>query len=341
MRLKPLLGVIILMVTLLMGLPVSAQSVVSLSLTVYEDGYVLVNETISTANYSVVLDVPLLGQHVEGLLALDENRDVLPAEINGSNVTVYFGNASLIRLSYYTPDLTSKEGAIWTVSLQSPIPVEIILPKEGVIVDLSDIPLEIRGNIIVMPAGNVSVSYIIPIQTSTITTTSSSNGSPPTSTTAFQTSTTSTTTISTTSHSTVSTTSSSSKEHSTSSSQVASGGSSEIKWIGMGIIILLVLGGVYLYFGRNSKKAKTRSGNPKALERFRQKIEALDDLNDDERGALLFLLENGGKAPQSKVREALGLPKTTAWRMFKRLGERGLVRVYKLGRENWVELVLE
>ena len=313
------------MVTLLMGLPVSAQSVVSLSLTVYGDGYTLVNETISTANYSVVLDVPLLGQHVEGLLALDENGNVLPAEINGSNVTVYFGNASLVKLSYYTPDLTSKEGAIWTLSLYTPVPVEIVLPKDAVIVDLSDIPLEIRGNMIVMPPGNVSVSYIIPIQSTT-----SSGGS------SFSTSTTSSqTAISTTSYSTGSTTSS------TSSSQVASGGSSEIRWIGIGIIILLILGGSYLYFGRNGKKAKTLSGDPEALEKFRQKIEAMDDLNDDERGAIIFLLENGGKAPQSKVREALGLPKTTAWRMFKRLEDKGLVRIYKLGRENWVELVLE
>lgn len=114
------------------------------------------------------------------------------------------------------------------------------------------------------------------------------------------------------------------------------------KIIGALIGILVIAGGAYLYLRRRSGPEKIESGaSREALQRFREKIDSLPDLNDDERGALIYLAENGGKAPQSKVRDALGLPKTTAWRMFKRLEERGLVRVYKLGRENWVELVLE
>lgn len=106
--------------------------------------------------------------------------------------------------------------------------------------------------------------------------------------------------------------------------------------------LLVIAGGAYIYLRRRSSSEKVESGaSPEALQRFREKVDSMPDLNDDERGALIYLAENGGKAPQSKVRDALGLPKTTAWRMFKRLEERGLVRVYKLGRENWVELVLD
>ena len=102
---------------------------------------------------------------------------------------------------------------------------------------------------------------------------------------------------------------------------------------------MLVAGAAYWYLRR--PRGGVEPLGKEGLERFRKKIEGMEDLNDDERGALLYLIENGGKAPQSKVRSALGIPKTTAWRMFKRLEERGLVRVYKLGRENWVELVIE
>ncbi|ACS33075.1 helix-turn-helix transcriptional regulator [Thermococcus gammatolerans] len=336
MRLKTVLIVLTFMLAVSLTAPVGAQSLVSLSLKVYEDGYVLVNETVSTVNYSVVLDIPLLGSHVEGLLAVDQDGNILPAEVNGSNVTVYFGNASLVRLSYYTPDLTSKDGPIWTVSLQSPVPVEIVLPQNSVIVDLSDIPLEIRGNTVVMPAGNVSVSYIIPMETTTSTTTTS---------TATTTTTTSPGGGAGSTSSTTSTTTAPTTTTSTTSSTPGGGGSSGSSGIGgfWWLVLILVLVGVgvgYVYL--KNKNTRTQSAPTReSLEQFRKKIEAMNDLNDDERGALIFLLENGGKAPQSKVREALGLPKTTAWRMFRRLEEKGLVRVYKLGRENWVELVLE
>ncbi|RLF89015.1 transcriptional regulator, partial [Thermococci archaeon] len=52
--------VLMFILTLSLVVPAGAQSVVSLSLRVYEDGYVLVNETISTANYTVALEIPLL-----------------------------------------------------------------------------------------------------------------------------------------------------------------------------------------------------------------------------------------------------------------------------------------
>ncbi len=319
--------------------PAGAQSVASLSLRVYEDGYVLVNETISAANYTVALEVPLLGEYVEGLIAVDENGEILPTEINGSSVTVYFENASSVTLSYYTPGLTSKDGPVWTISLNSPIPVEITLPENSVIVDLSDIPLKIRDNVVVMPAGNVSVSYIIPMETTTTTTTSgttepttSTTTTPPGGGTGSTSPTTSTTTTPTTTASTTS-----SQQPGGSSGESSGGGA----WWVILVIVLVGAGLGYAYLWRGGRTRSRDTSNPEALERFREKIEGMEDLNDDERGALIFLVENGGKAPQSKVRDALGLPKTTAWRMFKRLEERGLVRIYKLGRENWVELVLE
>ncbi|ASJ03446.1 transcriptional regulator [Thermococcus profundus] len=353
------LTIILVSFMLFTGIPVSARSVDSIALTVYEDGYVLVNETLSTANYSVAVDIPLLGRNVEGLVATDGEGNLLPIEVNSGNVTVYFGNASTVQLSYYTPDLTSKEGAVWTVSLDSPIPVEITLPSDAVIVDLSDIPLEIRGSTILMPAGNVSVSYVIPIQVTT-TTTSSSEGQGSTRTSSSSTSSTSSTTStalpggdngsstsssSSTSPSTTTTsttTPASSTGTTTTTPGGGAGGSSAGKLAGVLVGILVIVGVAYLYLRRRSAPEKAESGsNSDALQRFREKIDSLPDLNDDERGALIYLMENGGKAPQSKVRDALGLPKTTAWRMFKRLEERGLVRVYKLGRENWVELVLD
>jgi len=349
MRLKYLL--LILMAFLLTFLPhAAAQSVEALSLEVYPDGYVLVNESVVTANYTVVLNVPLLGRDVEGLAVTDGQGNMLPFEVNGSNVTVYSGNASLVRLSYFTPDLTSKQGAVWNLTLYSPVPVRITLPDKAVIVDLNAVPLQISGNSLVMPNGTVSLSYVIPIAGSTTSSQSSSSARSSSSSSSSGQETSSTSSTSTAQ------TSSSSPGHGTSSPQSTSsqstsssnpsppappkGSSGRGLWAAVALgVIVLIAGGAYWYFRR--PRGGVEPLGKEGLERFRRKIDSMEDLNDDERGALLYLIENGGKAPQSKVRSALGIPKTTAWRMFKRLEERGLVRVYKLGRENWVELVIE
>ena len=349
MRLKyPLLILTILTLALLTSLLpyASAQSLEALSLTVYPDGYVLVNESVVTANYTVVLSVPLLGKDVEGLVVTDGRGNMLPFEVNGSNVTVYFGNASLIELSYFTPDLTSKQGAIWNLTLYSPIPVRITLPDKAVIVDLHTVPLRISGNSIVMPNGTVSLSYVIPIAGSTTSSSSQSSSSssqgtaPTSSSSSVQTSSSSPGPGSSSSTSSQSTSSPKTSSSSPSPSAPPRGSSGRGLWAAVVLgVVVLVAGGAYWYLRR--PRGGVEPLGKESLERFRKKIEGMEDLNDDERGALLYLIENGGKAPQSKVRSALGIPKTTAWRMFKRLEERGLVRVYKLGRENWVELVIE
>ncbi|AFK22569.1 winged helix-turn-helix transcriptional regulator [Pyrococcus sp. ST04] len=76
----------------------------------------------------------------------------------------------------------------------------------------------------------------------------------------------------------------------------------------------------------------------------KDKLEKLAEeysLNDEEVNAILYLLQKGGRCSQTELRKALDLPKTTAWRMVRRLEQKGLIRVYKVGRENWIELTVD
>jgi uncharacterized membrane protein len=84
---------------------------------------------------------------------------------------------------------------------------------------------------------------------------------------------------------------------------------------------------------------KGRGRSMPTREEFERKLDNVD-LNEEERRALLYLFDRGGRASQAEVREAIGLPKTTAWRMFRRLEKKGLVKVLKGRKENWVELKL-
>ncbi|WP_367883736.1 helix-turn-helix transcriptional regulator [Thermococcus peptonophilus] len=90
-----------------------------------------------------------------------------------------------------------------------------------------------------------------------------------------------------------------------------------------------------MYFIRGRK---TRKREGLTREEFEKRLRKLE-LSDEERKVLLYLYDHGRRASQAEVREALGIPKTTAWRMFQRLEKRGgLVKILKGKKENWVEL---
>nr|WP_289846395.1 MarR family transcriptional regulator [Thermococcus alcaliphilus] len=283
-------------------LALAQYTVETLELTIYEDGYVKVTQVIVPDEYTVVVDVPLMGGNVKGLMVRDENNEPLLYKLNNSILSIYFENVTAITVTYYTPDLTSKEGPLWSVNLTSEVPVTIDFPENAVIVGLNSVPLKIDKNKLVMPPGNISVSYVIERNPSSTTSGSEVEGISPTS--------------------------------------PPQGVQQETKWLlyVLPILAILIAGG-YLFIKKQPSESPTSSSSlPLSREEFQKKIENMD-LSRDEMRVLLYLYDRGGKAPQAEVKDVLRIPKTTAWRMFKRLEEKGLVKIYKKKRENWVELL--
>ncbi len=279
-------AIAVFILTLIFLIPwVSGYTVSSLVLTVYSDGYVKVTSEIVPEDYESQIQIPLLGQHAENVIVEDDSGNPLNFRVENGSILVYTEGADVVNVSYYTPDLTSKEGIVWTLNVSSGNPFTVVLPENAIVVDLSDIPLEIAGNSITMPPGNQSISYTLEGRT-----TSGGVGEVPTD-----------------------------ESHT----------------------ILLAIGGIALaagavYFGLK-KKSGSFGGRMPTREEFEAKLDNLD-LNEDEKRALLYIFDRGGQASQAEVREAIGLPKTTAWRMFKRLEKKGLVKILKGRKENWVEL---
>ena len=274
------LSIVTLTAVLFLGLVSAQYTVSSLVLTVYEDGYVRVTYQLIPDDYVSQISVHLLGEHIEDVIVEDEDGNPLNYQLNGNELTVFVGSASIVNVTYYTPDLTAKRGILWTLNVSTVEPFTVVLPENAVIVDLTDIPLRIAGNRITMPPGNQSVSYTI--------------------------------------------------EWNAENNEGGSRGDGEVATGIAALGIVLVAGAIYVTIKRRSKTPPTR-------EEFTAKLEKLD-LKDEEKRALLYLFDKGGRASQGEVREAVGLPKTTAWRMFRRLERMGLVRILKGKKENWVEL---
>ncbi|AEC52431.1 hypothetical protein PNA2_1516 [Pyrococcus sp. NA2] len=102
----------------------------------------------------------------------------------------------------------------------------------------------------------------------------------------------------------------------------------------VGIAGIGVIGGYIML--KNKRKVEKKYSEDK-LRRLAREY----NLNDDELNAIIYLIQSGGRCRQAELRKALNLPKTTVWRMIRRLEQMGLVKLYKVGRENWIELTID
>ncbi len=91
-----------------------------------------------------------------------------------------------------------------------------------------------------------------------------------------------------------------------------------------------VIGGLGLF-----SYALIRSGRL----RIRRRPVESEELRPEEKEVIQFISEKGGKVLEAELRTKFLLPKTSMWRMVRRLERRGLLRVRKVGVQNEIELV--
>jgi uncharacterized membrane protein len=148
----------------------------SLSLKVSSDGYVSIDQSISSNSSKTSVQVRLLSPIVSDFMATDQNGFPLSYEFSkgGANVTVYTLGATLVNLAYDTDALTSKNGSVWTLQFQSESNSSVILPQYSILSDVSGTPYSINQTDsspeLGLSAGRWSMSYGLPLGTSSTTT---------------------------------------------------------------------------------------------------------------------------------------------------------------------------
>lgn len=253
----------------------------SLDFTVYRDGvthtrYILiVNSTWPT------ITVPLFGSEFEDLTVVDENETVLSYTIYGSAMEIDTLGASRVSIEYDTQALTTKEGSLWSFSVNAPTDFAVKLPENSTVIDITSIPTEIRiedgGPVLLMPAGDQKVTYILGAQPK--------------------------------------------PEQALPTFYLVI-----IGVMGGGIIV-----GLALIFTRRSRRFRWDAYAKQIMEKY-------PDLRPEERTIINFLAVSGGAALEAHIRNAVGLPKSTAWRLVKGLEEKGVVVVEQIGQQNYVRL---
>ena len=140
----------------------------SVELTVYRDGLVHVSQVLFVNETFPSISLELLSSLVENVVVVkDENQTVLDYDVAGSNLTVFSLGASRVLLEYDTVELTEKESGVWTLLVQNPYNLTVYLPEESTIVYLNKMPTSIDtedGTItLALYPDEWEISYVLPI----------------------------------------------------------------------------------------------------------------------------------------------------------------------------------
>jgi uncharacterized membrane protein len=117
-------------------------------------------------------------------------------------------------------------------------------------------------------------------------------------------------------------------------SEVPQGGGNSTMILGVGLI--LVLGVAGLLYTRRTQVEAPLEDDEIDLELL---FEEHPELRMDDREALRFMAEHGGEAFAHEVRERIGIPRTSAWRMVQRLQRFEVIEEKKIGGQSLLSIV--
>ena len=148
---------------------VSEFEVESVSLTVYRDGLVHVAQTVAVNETVPSFALRLLSDSgiIENLVVADENLTALDYDATGQNITIYSLGAKAVLLEYDTASLTGKEAEVWTLAFESPYNLSVLLPEGSTIFGFNEMPDSIEINdgsiLLSLSPGVWEISYVLPI----------------------------------------------------------------------------------------------------------------------------------------------------------------------------------
>jgi len=339
----------------------------SFTITLYRDGLAHISHIIRVNDIVPEVSLPLLSESVNNILVLDENETLLEYEIDGSNITIFTLGAEKVTLEYETWLLTSMKAGVWTLSFQNPYNATVKLPEYAEVVFISDAPLSIdtEGNRIMLhlSPGVWEISYILPFAPSANFKVSHLKISPEEAEPGED------VTIS------VLVTNIGDEKGFYDVILKVNGSVEDVKSItldaGKSINIKFRVSkketGTYIVEVDGLKKefrikerqfvvtlnhmilisvivasvvvaafASTWRRRKPSIKKILKKN---PHLRKEERNVLVFLAENNGRAFESEIRQRFPeIPRTTLWRLIRRLEKEEIVKIRRIGRENLVEL---
>ncbi|HET6517048.1 MAG TPA: MarR family transcriptional regulator, partial [Nitrosopumilaceae archaeon] len=167
----------LIMMAIAMPFQNSYSSTKTMDLTIYSDGSTHVYSEIEVDSLAANFTLNLFGDEIDNFVAVGENDILLSSEITNDVATIGTFGLSTILVNYDIHDLVSKEGRIWTFTLDAPTDYTLLMPENSVIVGMSTLPLNMEivdeRTRLFLPSGSSEINYVfgtpVPIPPTTTT----------------------------------------------------------------------------------------------------------------------------------------------------------------------------
>jgi len=323
----PLIIASLIVVALAMPIQTSFSSTRTLDITVYSDGSAHISSQLEVDPLDPDFEVNLFGPSIDNFVAVGENGFLLSSEIIDNKVTIDTFGTSSITIDYDIHDLISKEGRVWTFSLDSPTNYSLLMPQNSIIVGMTALP----SNMIVindqtqleLGTGLSEINYILgtvnpPVTNPPVTNPPVTNPpvtNPP-----------------------------------VTNPPVTNPEQSILDIFTIpiiGISIAAVVVAIVVMKRKQTKslpviqnevtesETKTESHDPQTIFNLRP------EMREDDKEIVKFISENGGQVLESDLRKKFLQPRTTMWRAVKRLERQGVIEITKKDLQNLVKLKKE
>ena len=366
----PLIAVCFLLITLTSFVHHSYGTLRVIDFTIYTDGTTHVFYQTEVDPLEPDVTIKLFGNAIDNFVARDENDLLLSSKIDTNSVVIETLGASKITIDYDTADLVTKNGKIWSFSIDAPFDYSVLLPKNTVIVGMNTYPLNMQivdeQSLLSLPSGSAEINYIFGVlgtaQTATLAIekaqtlidqintekieTPLASAKLAEAVSAFEEGKFSSAEILANEAKNIA-----AQEQQTALSNPGSGSNSTLSSIGGTIVgIAATIGtvaGAVVTVALLLKRAKSavkktaelllKDANyvpPDKETIFRLK----PDLRQEDKDIVTFISESGGQVYESELRKKFLLPRTTTWRAVKRLEREGIVEIDKVDQQNRIRL---
>ena len=275
----------------------------TLDFTIYPDGSTHVFYELDVDPLELEVMIELYGEMIENITIVDQDGVLLSSEINRNLALIETFGASNISIDYDTQDLVSKDGKIWTFSVDSPEQYSLLTPKNSVIVEMNNFPRSMQvdneQSYLTFPSGQTNISYYI----STLASAQSTQQIP---------------------------------DSSDNSLILYISGIAAVAIIAAVVVKKRKTSRIETpTVDQKVQQPEPQSLDPETIFSVKR------DLREDDKEIINFLSANGGQAYESELRKKFLQPRTTMWRAVKRLERQGIVEIEKKDLQNIVKLKSE
>ena len=294
----PLLVASMIIVAALLPIQSSFSSPRDLDLIIYSDGTTHVSTEIDIDPFLTDYELNLFGSSIDNLVVVGDNGFLLDADVIDNTALIQTFGSSVITIEYDIHDLVSKQGRLWTFSLDSGTDFTLLLPKNSAIVGMTNLPINMElineQNQLTLSSGSTEIDYFFSTNTIVNPIENTQNE----------------------------------KDYSL---YVIIGGIIIIILASIIIIIRNKQKNVKVI----NEVIKIQKNDVLDLETI---FKLKPDLREDDKELVKFIFNNNGEALESELRKQFLQPRTTMWRAVKRLEREGVIEIEKKDLQNLVKL---